>query len=213
MGAGAVDSVGKGKRSRLASHDRKAQIIEVAGRLIAERGFWGVSVHDIASGCGITDAGVLHHFRSKERLLLAVLEHRDEADRVALSERLGLRRENLYDAIGSIDLERLCDAMVRRNAEQPEIVRLYSVLSAEALEPPHPAHDYFLERERVAIETFAAARSTRRGDPLQRGRIVLAAMDGVQLRWLRCLDRLDLVEEWRVVFGLLFGGGRADAEG
>lgn len=197
------------RRQRKAPADRRSEIIEIATTLVSERGYWGVSVHDIAAGCGITDAGVLHHFGTKGNLLLAVMAHRDEVDRVALAEILGVAREELYASIGSIELGQLCEAFVSRNAQQPEIVRLYAVLSAEALDPHHPAHEYFAERERVAIRTFGQAHSTDAGDPTQRGRLVLAAMDGIQLRWLRDPGALDLVAEWRAVYRRLFAASSA----
>ncbi|PVU82240.1 TetR/AcrR family transcriptional regulator [Cellulomonas sp. WB94] len=201
-----MGTLGRGTGRRLEPQERKTQIINVAARLIAERGYWGISLQDVASGCGITDTGVLHHFGSKERVLLAVIERRDEDDRTALAARLGVERSDLYASIRTTGLVDLCEAMMRRNAEQPEIVRLYSVLSAESLDPHHPAHDYFVERERIALETFAAARCDMAGDPASRARMVLAAMDGVQLRWLRDLEHLDLVDEWGHLAHVLLGG-------
>lgn len=199
-----MGNLGRGTGRRLRGDERKAQIIDVASALIAERGYWGVSLQDIAGRCAITDTAVLHHFGSKEKLLLAVVQHRDEADRIALAERLGVPRDDLYAAIPGLRLEDVCDAMVRRNAEQPEIVRLYALLSAEALQPTHPVHDYFYEREQRAIATFASARSAATLDPDAFARLVLAAMDGVQLRWLRDPGRLDLVTEWRAAASALF---------
>lgn len=196
--------LGKGTGRRLKGEERKAQIIDVVSALIAERGYWGVSIQDVATQCGITDTAVLHYFRNKENLLLTVVQYRDEKDRCALAERLGVSREALYDTIPALALETVCDAMVRRNAEQPEIVRLYALLSAEALQPTHPVHDYFVERERRVITTFASAKSAIDLDPQARGRLILAMMDGVQLRWLRDREHLDLVTEWRSATTALF---------
>ena len=166
---------GRGTGTRMSRMDRRAQIIEVATTLISANGYWSVSLHDIGVECGITDAAVLHHFGSKENLLLAVMEHRDEADRSALAD--------------------VCTAMVGRNARQPEIVRLYTVLSAESLQPDHPVHGYFRERDQRAVRTFASARVPGGGTP-RLARLVLATMDGLQLRWLRDPDGVDLVGEW-----------------
>jgi AcrR family transcriptional regulator len=193
-------SAERAKRQRLSPADRRLQIIEAATRLIGQRGFWGVSVHDIAAACGITDAGLLHHFGSKDALLIAVLERRDTVDDETLAERLGLPAEELYEAVRDLPLATVCAAVVARNAEQPEIVRLYSVLNAESLTPAHPAHDYFLAREARVIAFFGSARSDLHPDPAVRGRQVIAMMDGIQLRWLRDPDRLDLVSEWRQLF-------------
>lgn len=188
-----------GSRVRLSASERRRQIVDVATRLIAERGYWGTSINDIATECAITDAGVLHHFPTKGNLLLSVMEKRDEADRVALANSLGLTRDTLYDRIHSVGLTELSTAMVQRNATQPEIVQLYSVLSTESLEPDHPAHEYFRDRENLAIETFGSAASTLSLTPVQRGRLVLSLMDGLQLRWLRAPSDMDLVAEWSAV--------------
>src|SRR5690348_7033371 len=111
--------------------------MEVTTRLIAERGFWGLSMQDVADGCGLTVPGLLHHVGSKDGLLVAVLDHRDAEDARSLAAELGLDEQQL--AAGDrrrwhgVDLRRMCAALVRRNAAQPEIVRLFAVLEAESL--------------------------------------------------------------------------------
>ena len=191
------------RRQRLQPADRRTQVIDAATRLIGQRGFWGVSVHDIAAACGITDAGLLHHFGTKDGLLIAVLERRDKVDDDSLAVRLGIDPESLYEAVRSLPLAEVCAAVVARNAEQPEIVRLYSVLNAESLTPAHPAHDYFIEREARVIAFFGSAVSDLQPDPTVRGRQVIAMMDGLQLRWLRDPKHVDLPTEWSALFGRL----------
>jgi AcrR family transcriptional regulator len=193
-------SAERAKRQRMSPDQRRLQIIEAATRLIGQRGFWGVSVQDIAAACGITDAGLLHHFGTKDGLLIAVLERRDRVDDQSLAERLGVPPEALYEAVRDLPLSDVCAAVVARNAEQPEIVRLYSVLNAESLTPAHPAHDYFLAREARVIAFFGSARSELHPDPAVRGRQVIAMMDGIQLRWLRDAEHVDLVSEWHQLF-------------
>ncbi len=186
----------KPKRLRLPAEQRRAQIVDVATRLIGERGYWGVSLQDIAGECGISDTAVLHYFGTKEGLLLSVLERRDECDREALAELLGVPVDELYDRLPEIPLLDFCAALVARNSTQPEIVALYAILDAEALQPDHPAHDYFEARERRVLASFAAVRSDLDLPPEQRARFVLSLMDGLQLRWLRNRDGFDPVEEW-----------------
>ena len=190
-------------RERKSADERRSQIIEAATQLIAERGFWGVTLRDAAVLCGITEAGVLHHFQNKARLLIAVLEYRDEADFQALAGLLGVSRADIDLDPLPVTLRQLCTALIRRNAGQPEIVRLYSVLNAESLEPTHPAHAYFQDREDMALGLFA--RSIRGVDNAEHvARHVLAMMDGLQLRWLRKPDRIDLQDEWNSLFDLAF---------
>ncbi|MEK8169927.1 helix-turn-helix domain-containing protein [Streptomyces sp. M19] len=102
----------------------------------AERGYHNASLAEIADRAGLTQAGVLHYFRSKERLLTGVLELRDQVD----IETLGPERPH-----GLAFVHHLVDT-ARRNAERPGIVRLYAVLSAESVTEGHPAQAYFRER-------------------------------------------------------------------
>lgn len=199
-----MGALGKGTGRRLKAEDRRNQIIDIASVLISERGYWGISIRDIAMRCEITDTAILHHFGNKENLLLAIIEKRDEDDRRAFADYLGVDRDKLYQSIPGISVEVVCQAIVRRNASQPEIVRLYSLLSAEALQPNHPVHEYFARREQRVIETFASARCNLKMEPVERGRLLLSLMDGVQLRWLRDINNIDLIAEWNIAAGMVF---------
>lgn len=185
-------------RVRLNADERRVQIVEVATALIAERGFWGTAVQDVADACGLTVAGLMHHVGSKNGLLIAVLEHRDEADVGALAHLLGIDVALLVPGqrIPGVTLARLCSALVARNAGQPEIVRLYSVLEAESLDAAHPAHEFFGRRQEMALHAFEAVAPPDEPDPAGLARQVLALMDGLQVQWLRDPRGADLVEQW-----------------
>jgi hypothetical protein len=43
---------------------------------------------------------------------------------------------------------------VKRNSTQPELVRLYALLSAEAMNKAHPARDYFVAPEAATLGVF-----------------------------------------------------------
>lgn len=65
--------------SRPARPDHKAdppsprdRILEAAARLICEKGYDAASIQDIADATGLTKAGLYHHIRSKESLLLEI---------------------------------------------------------------------------------------------------------------------------------------------
>jgi len=59
----------------------RERIIEEAEHLIHLCGYHCTSLEDIAARCRMTKANLLHHFRSKEDLGLAVLDHKIEAYR------------------------------------------------------------------------------------------------------------------------------------
>ncbi|MEV6932777.1 TetR/AcrR family transcriptional regulator [Dactylosporangium sp. NPDC051485] len=183
----------RGDRARLPAEQRRRQIIESATALVAERGFWGLSMQDVADDCGLTVPGLLHHVGSKDGLLVAVLEHRDAEDRRALGDPPpeGLRE--------------LCAALVRRNATQPEIVRLFAVLAAESLAPDHPAHAYFAARQQGVLDALATLAKGVSPRPETLARQIVATMDGLQLQWLRDPSGTDLVAMWTAAEKVLFG--------
>src|SRR4249920_1985097 len=64
---------------------RRQDILDTALEVFAQQGFRGGSLREIADRVGLSQAGVLHHFDSKEALLAAVLEQRDAHNDVAFS--------------------------------------------------------------------------------------------------------------------------------
>ena len=55
--------------------NRSRQILEIAARTICEKGYEGASIQDIADACGLTKAGLYHHIRSKEHLLVEIMHY------------------------------------------------------------------------------------------------------------------------------------------
>jgi hypothetical protein len=97
----------------------------------------------------------------------------------------------------------MLDAVVRRNLAQPEIVRLYTVLAAEALDPSHPAHEFFAQRLRSGIVEMGAVLDGFGRPAAQVAVEVYSFMDGVQLNWLRD-PSLDLWQLWTAFADALF---------
>ncbi len=161
---------------------KRREIMDEAMALFGEVGYRGASLREIAARCGISHPGLLHHFPTKESLLLAVLAHRDEVDGESLS---------MDGTTGTDKLRRLVD-LVFLNATRRGIVELFAVLSAEATSPDHPAHAFFVERYRNAVQaaelTYAQVRDEGRLrpgiDPGASARQLIALMDGLQVQWL-----------------------------
>ncbi|MHA6759394.1 TetR/AcrR family transcriptional regulator [Streptacidiphilus sp. PAMC 29251] len=198
------------ERSRLPAAQRRRQIMEVTSELIAERGFWGLSMQDVADRCGLTVPGLLHYVGSKVGLLVAVLEHRDVEDAQSLRVQLGVGEDEVPDEWSAggpegVDLRQLCAVTMRRNVRQPEIVRLFAVLEVESLNPGHPAHDYFAARQARVVSSFAALAGELTDRPELLARQIVAMMDGLQVQWLRAPESIDLVEEWDTAAETLFG--------
>lgn len=51
----------------------RARIIQAAFTLFAERGYYGVSISDVAEAADLVKSSIYHHFESKDALYLAVL--------------------------------------------------------------------------------------------------------------------------------------------
>src|SRR5262249_17029603 len=51
------------------------QILERAARIICRQGFEATSMQEIAEACGLTKAGLYHHVKTKEALLLAIMHY------------------------------------------------------------------------------------------------------------------------------------------
>jgi AcrR family transcriptional regulator len=168
---------------------QRERILRAATELFAARGFRGASLEAVAQAVGITRQGVLHHFPSKVHLLLGVLALRDRDD----AERLTGQFSNVVDGLLGA---------VRHNQGAPDLVRLYTVLSAESVDPEHPGHEHFRERYRTlravlgeaVAEAQAAGELSDRIAPERLALLLGAVMDGLQLQFLLEPDAVDMVE-------------------
>lgn len=162
---------------------KREEILATALEVVSERGFSGASVKELAEAVGLTPAGLLHYFGSKEELFLQVLRKRDELD---------LARIAPDQQIDPADLAAGFVALVRHNAQVPGLVALFSRMAAAADDPSSSAHDYFSVRgtELRAQISDAVARlqaDGRIGDrvrPEVFARMLQAVSDGLQLQWL-----------------------------
>ncbi|MEV0589047.1 TetR/AcrR family transcriptional regulator [Nonomuraea sp. NPDC050310] len=157
---------------------RRAQILDAARDLFSVRGYRGASMRDLAAQVGLSLAGVLHYFPSKEDLLAAVLQQRDDVDIPWFEER--------WAELGSF--RRAIRELQLRNMSEPGVLRLFVTLSAEATDAEHPAHDFFRKRYRTSRALFAAtlAKAQERGEigPHASGPLLIAVLDGLQVQWL-----------------------------
>jgi AcrR family transcriptional regulator len=64
----------KANRGRMTAAERREQLIEIARRLFAERGFDGASIEEIASRAEVSKPVVYEHFGGKEGLYAVVVD-------------------------------------------------------------------------------------------------------------------------------------------
>lgn len=170
-------------RVRPATLAKREQILKAAVEIFGNKGSTNGTLADVAEQVGITHAGVLHHFGSKQKLLLEVLAYRDQADVAELAEKHIPGGPELF-----LHLVRTAFA----NEKRPGIVQAYTVLSAESVTDDHPARDYFEERYTTlrrevtaAFHELCAQEGVRDPDTIAAASAaILAVMDGLQLQWL-----------------------------
>ncbi|MFF4795871.1 TetR/AcrR family transcriptional regulator [Streptomyces sp. NPDC001276] len=182
-----------GAATRKRSADRRRQILDVAARIVGQRGYYGFSIQEVATSCGLTVAGVLHHIGSKDKLLVALLEDRDRRDAEAVAG--SAEPEGAQGATAEEAVQNLHD-LVARNSAQPELVRLYTMLRTESLYAGHPAHGYFRERDERVLDFLTRAFTGQVEEPRSTARQLLAVMGGLEEQWLREPGGVDLVAEW-----------------
>jgi AcrR family transcriptional regulator len=165
----------------------RQQVLDTALVMFAKQGYRATSVRDIAARSGITHPGLLYHFPTKEALLMAALERRDEVDCVEEDDGV----VEFADLDGRAVLAHLV-AGAARNATKRGLVELFASLSVEATVPDHPAHAYFVARYASlratlirGLEELAAAHELRQGVvPTVAAAHLIALMDGLQIQWL-----------------------------
>lgn len=160
--------------------ERRSEIIATATAVFSARGYQGGSLRQIAKQLDLSLTTVMHHFPTKVALLAAVLEQEDEAD-PDFDERS--RRYGFIPTVLGI---------VERNLGRRELVRMFSIVSAEATYPGHEAHEW-LRRRYVRVGTTyadaiahdaAVGRLRIEATPEMLGALVVSGWEGIQIRWL-----------------------------
>ena len=185
---------GPGTEATAATRER---LVSAAAELFAERGFHATPMTAVAEASGLSQSGLLHHFPSKEGLLAEVLRARDVRDLATLAtgRDRAPRGWEVWD-----DMTRL----VRLNSDREGLVRLFTSLAGEAVEPDHPGHGWLGEHHRSAVEALAVALreavADGTADPAvpadSLARQAVALMDGLQVQWLMRPDEVDMAGDF-----------------
>lgn len=178
------------RRPRQATAERRAEILRAAAHTFGSKGYKTGSLAEVAEQVGITHAGVLHHFGSKEQLLVEVLEYRDKED---------VRDLEGQHIPGGIELFRHLVRTARMNADRRGIVQGYTVLTGESVTENHPARGWVTNRFSILRGEIADAIGEVGGPGVDRevaeraASAIIGVMDGLQVQWLLD-DAVDLPE-------------------
>jgi AcrR family transcriptional regulator len=170
------------KRAAYANGERKrAEIVDAALAVFAEKGFRRFSLRQLAEELGTTHVSLRYHFGTTAALLEAVLEERERRDRPWREQ--VLREKGLFDGVPEV---------IRRNAARRGVVHLDATLLAEGIAPDHPVHEFVRRREqrfhadvRELLELELDRGRLRAGlDPEVVARQLVALIEGLQAQWL-----------------------------
>lgn len=166
--------------------ERRQAILESTLQVFSELGSRGASLSAIARNIGISPALLQYYFSSRDELLTEVItewDHENEAAGAGLS--------HFADWLKAI----------RHNQQIPGLVHLYMTCVVEATDPDHPRREFYRRRyELLTPEIVEEIRNQQRrgsvpaaADPERMARILLATIEGLQIRWLheRNFDMFD----------------------
>ena len=171
----------RARQPRQATTERRAEILRAAANTFGSKGYKNGSLAEVAEQVGITHAGVLHHFGSKEQLLVEVLEYRDKED---------VRDLEGQHIPGGLGLFQHLVRTARMNVDRPGIVQGYSVLTGESVTENHPARAWVTDRFRVLRGEISDAVIAVGEGTVSRetadcaASAIIGVMDGLQVQWL-----------------------------
>lgn len=168
--------------------ERREAILESTLQVFSELGSRRASMSAIARNVGISPALLQYYFSSREDLLQQVITEWDE--------------ENAKRGEGLTHFADWLTA-IRHNMQIPGLIHLYMTCVVEATDPDHPHREFYAKRyEGLTPEIVEEIRNQQRAgsvspeaDPERIARILIAAIEGLQIRWLHEPD-FDMVEEF-----------------
>lgn len=162
---------------------RREAILDAAVDLLAEVGYHGMSLRDVARHVGISHPGVIYHFPSKEALLMSVVQRYET--------QVGFDLDNLEKLDALPVLDTLLEVTSRLN-ENPMIIEVECMMMVEASSEIHPAHDHYMRRserllsvlKRVWSRLQQDGKVAAAEDPTHLAEIHAAVYNGIMIHWL-----------------------------
>ncbi len=168
--------------------ERRRSILRSTLEVFSALGSRGASMSAIARHVGVSPALLQYYFSSREDLLQHVITTWDE-DNAERGEGL----THFADWLRGI----------RHNTQIPGLIHLYMTAVVEAIDPDHPHRGFYSDRYRgLTPEIVEEIRNQQASggvdpdaDPERIARILLATIEGLQIRWLHEPD-FDMAAEF-----------------
>jgi AcrR family transcriptional regulator len=195
-GTTSARATGSGGRPSGKGQRRREKILAAAIRHVARNGGRGTSLAQIATEAGVTQQGLLYYFASKDELLHAALDIRDQRDVVP--------RLDPWQGLEFLDgiVER-----IHRWRQEPEMVGMFTLLLVENLGDHAPLRDRLEKRYSLVHKEYAdgvraaQANGTARADidPDLKAIEIIAFLNGLETSWLlnSSLPVEDVATAWR----------------
>ncbi|MBO0610059.1 TetR/AcrR family transcriptional regulator [Myceligenerans salitolerans] len=161
---------------------RRQLIVDAATRLVARNGSRGTNLAQIATAAGVSQSGLLYHYPSKEALLNAVLDRRDEDEDEVL----------WHDADAGLGILDVIADNVTRWASHSHAVGMHTVLVVENLGEDGVLHPRLTSRYHLTADRLGAvlAAAQDRGevradvDTHLKAIEIIAFVNGLETAWL-----------------------------
>jgi TetR/AcrR family transcriptional regulator len=118
----------KRKRERLSGEERRAQIVDAALKVFAEKGFSGARTKEIAEQAGISETLIFQHFKTKGDLYRSALKELFSKHPVMPEVEEKMR---IKDDLGV--LRNMASHLIRHSRQDPRILRLALFSALEEL--------------------------------------------------------------------------------
>lgn len=187
--------LGQGAAAR--GHARRERILKAATYFIARHGARGTSLAQIAKQAGVSQPGLIYHYNTKELLLHAVLDRRDESEQYFTwgeDDRPGL---DVFTAVVEA---------VGRWPEDSDVVGMHTVLVAENASEDNAISERLRSAYEAGVEkvALALARAQEDGvlredvDPRRKAMEILAFVNGLETAWLanRSMPAEEIAAQW-----------------
>lgn len=161
----------------------REEILEAGLTLISDEGYAAATLRRVSEVAGVSKAGLLHHFGTREQLLAEILWKRDLPKAAVWS---AATREH------DPDLAALFADFLAANIRDRNLTEFSMAFSTQAAAPHHPGnsrvHEHYdaIERELLPF-VQQLERERRLANGLRPADLITAAialMEGLQLRWL-----------------------------
>ncbi len=190
----------------MTEHESKAQILNTAVSVFAEKGFARASMNDIVLASGLSKGGVYWHFKSKDELIAAIfdqffVEQLTLLDEVLAGEGTAVAKLNQLAAFTSEGVEAMA-------AHFPSPLEFYALAARDALLRARlQGHFQQYQQKIQALVAHGIANGEfQEQDTTDVATTIMALFEGVLLLWAIAPESIDLSAQVATAVQLLLQG-------